>query len=34
MINRISSINKIIITREIIIYNNEQTRAKLKTIID
>ena len=34
MINWISSINKIITTREIIIYNNEQTRTNLKTIIN
>ena len=34
MINRILSINEIITTREIIIYNNKQTRARLKTIID
>ena len=34
MINRISSINEIITTREIIIYDNEKTRANLKTIID
>ena len=34
MINRISSINEIIITRKIIIYNNEKTRVNLKTIIN
>ena len=34
MINRISSINEIITTREIIIYDNEQTRANLKKIIN
>ena len=34
MINRILLISEIITTREIIIYDNEQTRANLKTIID
>ena len=34
IINRISLINEITTTREIIIYNNKQTRTKLKIIID
>ena len=34
MINRVLLTHEIIATREIIIYNNEQTRAKMKTIID